>query len=51
MSVGPSEITRVGQQRVALVSANLAKGKLDEAVAVANKVIDETQLPLSLVQQ
>ena len=48
MSVGPSEITRVGQQRVALVSANLAKGKLDEAVAVANKVIDETQLPLSL---
>ena len=48
MSVGPSEITRVGQQRVALVSANLAKGKLDEAVAVANKVISETQLPLSL---
>ncbi|MDW5285996.1 efflux RND transporter permease subunit [Alteromonas macleodii] len=48
MSLGPSEITRVGQQRVALVSANLAKGKLDEAVAVANKVIDETQLPLSL---
>lgn len=48
ISVGPSEITRVGQQRVALVSANLAKGKLDEAVAVANKVIDETQLPLSL---
>ncbi|CAI4148813.1 Efflux RND transporter permease subunit [Alteromonas macleodii] len=48
MSVGPSEITRVGQQRVALVSANLAKGKLDEAVAVANKVINETQLPLSL---
>ena len=48
MSVGPSEITRVGQQRVALVSANLAKGKLDEAVAVANKVIAETQLPLSL---
>lgn len=48
MSVGPSEITRVGQQRVALVSANLAKGKFDEAVAVANKVIAETQLPLSL---
>lgn len=48
MSVGPSEITRVGQQRVALVSANLAEGKLDEAVAVTNKVIDETQLPLSL---
>ena len=48
MSVGPSEITRVGQQRVALVSANLAQGKLDKAVAVANKVLNETQLPLSL---
>ncbi|MCB4438036.1 efflux RND transporter permease subunit [Alteromonas sp. McT4-15] len=51
MSVGPSEITRVGQQRVALVSANLAQGKLDEAVAIANKVLDETQLPLSLSAQ
>ena len=48
MSVGPSEITRVGQQRVALVSANLARGKLDEAVLLANKVLDETQLPLTL---
>ncbi|WP_032095819.1 MULTISPECIES: efflux RND transporter permease subunit [unclassified Alteromonas] len=48
MSVGPSEITRVGQQRVAIVTANLAKGKLDEAVEVANTVLDETQLPLSL---
>ncbi len=48
MSVGPSEITRVGQQRVALVSANLARGKLDEAVLMANKVLDETQLPLTL---
>lgn len=48
MSVGPSEITRVGQQRVALVSANLAQGKLDEAVEVANLVLAQTQLPLSL---
>ena len=48
MSVGPSEITRVGQQRVAIVTANLAKGKLDEAVDVANTVLNETQLPLSL---
>ena len=48
MSIGPSEITRVGQQRVALVSANLAKGKLNEAVLLANKVLNETQLPLTL---
>ena len=48
MSVGPSEITRIGQQRVALISANLAKGKLDEAVSLVNKVLDNTQLPLSM---
>lgn len=48
MSVGPSEITRVGQQRVALISANLASGKLDEAVEIANRVISDTALPLSL---
>ena len=48
MSVGPSEITRVGQQRVALVTANVAKGKLDEAVLVAESVLNDTQLPLSL---
>jgi multidrug efflux pump subunit AcrB len=48
MSVGPSEITRIGQQRVALISANLAKGKLDEAVALVNMVLNDTQLPLSM---
>lgn len=48
MSVGPSEITRVGQQRVALVTANVAEGKLDEAVLVAESVLSDTQLPLSL---
>lgn len=48
MSVGPSEITRIGQQRVALISANLAKGKLDEAVSLVNKVLNDTQLPLSM---
>ena len=48
MSVGPSEITRVGQQRVALVSANVGQGKLDEAVAVARDILQETALPLSL---
>lgn len=48
MSVGPSEITRVGQQRVALISANLAQGKLDEAVNVVNGVLDNVSLPLSI---
>ena len=48
MSVGPSEITRIGQQRVALVSANLASGNLDNAVLQVQSVLDNTQLPLSM---
>ena len=48
MSIGPSEITRIGQQRVAVVSANLAYGDLTQAVAVANKYIRELNLPLSM---
>ncbi|MDO6568063.1 efflux RND transporter permease subunit [Alteromonas sp. 1_MG-2023] len=48
MSVGPSEITRIGQERVALISANLATGKLDEAVSLVDSILDNTQLPLSM---
>jgi HAE1 family hydrophobic/amphiphilic exporter-1 len=48
MSVGPSEISRVDQQRVVLVSANLAYGDLGTAAIEAQKIIDETQVPLSL---
>ena len=48
MSVGPSEITRIGQQRVALVSANLARGNLDNAVSKVQSILDDTQLPLSM---
>jgi hydrophobic/amphiphilic exporter-1 (mainly G- bacteria), HAE1 family len=48
MSVGPSEITRVGQQRVALLSMNLQSGDLDEAVAVASTYIKNLGLPLNM---
>ena len=48
MSIGPSEITRIGQQRVAVVSANLAYGDLTQAVAVANKYIRDLNLPFSM---
>lgn len=48
MSVGPSEITRVGQQRVALISANVSKGNLDEAVQLVQGILDNTVLPLTL---
>lgn len=47
-SIGPSEITRVGQERVAIISANLAYGDLGDAVADAEKLLAEMQLPLSM---
>ena len=48
MSIGPSEITRIGQQRVAVISANLAYGDLSQAVDAANQHIRDMQLPLSI---
>ncbi|MFA3790195.1 efflux RND transporter permease subunit [Aliiglaciecola sp. SL4] len=48
MSVGPSEITRVGQQRVVLVSANLNYGDLGAAVIDAHSAIEAVNLPVSL---
>lgn len=48
MSVGPSEITRVGQQRVVLISANLAYGDLGAAALDAQNVLDDMKLPLAL---
>ncbi|MDC8831233.1 efflux RND transporter permease subunit [Alteromonas gilva] len=48
LSNGPSEITRIGQQRVALIEANLRYGDLAQGVAAAQQIIDNTQLPLSL---
>lgn len=48
MSVGPSEITRIGQQRVAVVSANLNYGDLGEAVIEAKALLAELNLPLSM---
>ena len=48
MSIGPSEITRISQQRVAVISANLAYGDLGEAVAQAEALLSQLQLPLTL---
>lgn len=39
--MGPSEITRVGQQRVAIVSANLAYGDLEQATRAAETVLQQ----------
>ncbi|GAC19576.1 efflux RND transporter permease subunit [Paraglaciecola arctica] len=48
MSIGPSEITRIGQERVAVVSANLNYGDLNEAVAAVQQHIDSLKLPLNM---
>lgn len=48
MSTGPGEITRVGQQRVVLINANLAFGDLAEAVAEAEQLLSTVSLPLSM---
>ncbi|ABG40748.1 acriflavin resistance protein [Paraglaciecola sp. T6c] len=48
MSIGPSEITRIGQERVAVISANLAYGDLAQAVEMANQHIKDMNLPYSL---
>ncbi|MEG3766929.1 efflux RND transporter permease subunit, partial [Alteromonas sp. 14N.309.X.WAT.G.H12] len=51
MSTGPREITRVNQQRVVLVEANLAFGDLADAIADAQKQINAISLPVSIKAQ
>ena len=46
--VGPSEITRVDQQRTAVVAANLAFGDLASGVETAQQILAATQLPLTI---
>jgi len=48
MSIGPSEISRVGQQRVVLITGNLSFGDLGAAVLDAQSTIDNTKLPPNL---
>jgi hydrophobic/amphiphilic exporter-1 (mainly G- bacteria), HAE1 family len=48
MSVGPSEITRVGQQRVALLTMNLGYGDLNDAVIAAKLHLNELNLPINM---
>jgi HAE1 family hydrophobic/amphiphilic exporter-1 len=42
---GPAEIRRVAQERVAIISANLAYGDLGAAVAETNRIIGTTAMP------
>jgi len=45
VSRGPAEIRRVAQERVALISANIAYGDLGTAAAEAQAIIDRTPMP------
>ncbi|HVN42600.1 MAG TPA: efflux RND transporter permease subunit, partial [Steroidobacteraceae bacterium] len=46
LALGPAEVRRLGQERVAVVSANLARGDLGSAVATLNGIVHEVQLPV-----
>ncbi len=45
---GPAEIRRIGQERVAVISANLAYGDLGAAAAEAHEIIARTPMPAGL---
>ncbi len=45
VSRGPSEVRRVAQERVALITANLGFGDLGAAAAEARSIIDRTPMP------
>ena len=47
-SIGPNEINRIDQSRVAIISASLAYGDLSEAAAKAENLIKELYLPFNL---
>jgi len=46
---GPSEIRRIAQQRVAVISANLNYGDLGEAASDVQKIINETTMPVGIL--
>lgn len=48
MELGPSEVTRIGQQRVALITANIAFGDVVQGVAETQKVLDAHTLPVGV---
>ncbi|MFT5704271.1 MAG: HAE1 family hydrophobic/amphiphilic exporter-1 [Shewanella sp.] len=48
LKLGPSAINRISQQRVAIVSANLAYGDLNEAVLEARSILGQQTLPTSI---
>ncbi len=48
-TVGPAQINRINQQRVAVISANITSGDQNIAIAQAKALIEQMNLPLSVV--
>jgi HAE1 family hydrophobic/amphiphilic exporter-1 len=46
LEMGPAEVRRVGQERVAVISANLAHGDLGSAVATLDTIVQQVELPV-----
>jgi HAE1 family hydrophobic/amphiphilic exporter-1 len=46
LALGPSEVRRLGQERVAVISANLARGDLGTAVDVLQRIVAGVALPV-----
>jgi hydrophobic/amphiphilic exporter-1 (mainly G- bacteria), HAE1 family len=46
LAMGPAEVRRVGQERVAVISANLAHGDLGSAVTALDSIVERVQLPV-----
>ncbi|MGB1298168.1 MAG: efflux RND transporter permease subunit [Psychrobium sp.] len=47
-TVGPAQINRVNQQRVAVISANIAVGDQQSAIEEANRLLTSLDLPLNV---
>ena len=46
LAVGPAEVRRIGQERVAVVSANLAHGDLGTAIEHLHGIVGDVELPV-----
>ncbi len=46
LAMGPAEVRRAGQERVAVISANLAHGDLGSAVTALDGIVERVQLPV-----
>jgi HAE1 family hydrophobic/amphiphilic exporter-1 len=46
LALGPAEVRRIGQERVAVISANLAQGDLGSAIERLHGIVNAVELPV-----